>query len=98
MKNIYAAVTRKNLAGTKEYLPEEGLDIDTAIRLFTQMGAYPSFDENKKGTLETGKYADLVVLEEDLYTVEKEHLKDIEIAMTICNGKIVYENKEESYG
>lgn len=53
MKNIYAAVTRKNLAGTKEYLPEEGLDIDTAIRLFTQMGAYPSFDENKKGTLET---------------------------------------------
>lgn len=98
MKNIYAAVTRKNLAGTKEYLPEEGLDIDTAIRLFTQMGAYPSFDENKKGTLETGKFADLVVLEEDLYTVEKEHLKDIEIAMTICNGKIVYENKEESYG
>jgi len=90
--NIYAAVTRKDLNGYPQegWLPEEKLTVDEAVEIFTINGAYASFEENIKGTLEVGKLADMVVLSNDIFEIEKDKIKDVTADMTIINGKIVY--------
>jgi predicted amidohydrolase YtcJ len=55
-----------------------------------KVAAYTSFDEDILGSLEVGKYGDLVVLGKDLLTVPPETIKDIPIDMTIVNGKVVF--------
>lgn len=92
LENIYFAVTRKNISGQPEqgWLPEEKLSVKEAVRLFTKYPAYTSYSEDVNGTIEIGKHADFVVLEEDIYQVEPEHIKDIKVDMTILAGKTVY--------
>lgn len=53
-------------------------------------GAYASFDEDKKGSIEVGKLADLVVLSENILDVAQDRMKDVSVEMTIIDGKIVY--------
>ena len=90
--NIYEAVTRKDLNG----LPEEGfliaqaLSVDESLRAYTYEGAYASFEEDVKGTLEAGKFADFIILNEDLYKIDLMKIKDITVEKTIVNGKEVY--------
>jgi hypothetical protein len=59
--------------------------------MHTINGAFASFEEGFKGSLEVGKVADLVVLAEDLSLVPIEHLRDVGVAMTLGNGAVVYE-------
>jgi predicted amidohydrolase YtcJ len=59
--------------------------------MFGYEAAYASFDEHQKGTLEVGKLADLVVLGEDICTVDPHNIKDIPVLKTIVGGKVVYE-------
>jgi len=61
-----------------------------ALRLFTVNGAMIGFEENLKGCIEVGKLADFTVLAEDIYQVPREKIGDIEVAMTIVNGKVAY--------
>ena len=61
-----------------------------ALKLYTINAAYQSFDEDRLGTLEAGKLADMVVLGEDLLTVPTEKIIDIPVEMTIVDGKVVY--------
>jgi predicted amidohydrolase YtcJ len=86
MLGIWAAVARKDFA-------EESLTVEEALKTYTVNAAYASFDEDKKGTVEAGKFADLTVLSDDLYSVAPENLKDVTVEMTIVNGRIVYESK-----
>ena len=74
MENIYFAVTSKNIKGLPEkgWMPSQRLSIDEAVRLFTINAAYQSFEENIKGTLEIGKYADIVGLEKNIYNIDFE--------------------------
>lgn len=90
MENIYTAVTRKNLAGTKVYLPEQKVSVMEGVRMFTSEGAYPSYDEKRRGSLEIGKLADLVVLAEDIFTIPEDNIKDVKVEETILAGKTVY--------
>lgn len=92
LENIFFAVTRKNTKCQPEngWFPQEKLSIDEAVRLFTINGARHSFEEDVKGSLEIGKLADLVVLEKDIYTIPENEIKDVNINMTILDGKIVY--------
>jgi hypothetical protein len=53
--------------------------------------AYASFDESKKGSLEAGKLADLVVLSEDIARVPVTELRDLPVDMTVIDGRVVYE-------
>lgn len=96
MENIYFAVTRKNFSGKPEggWLPEERLSVKEAVRLFTQAPAYASFSEETHGTIELGKTADLVVLEENLYEAPEERIKEIPVSMTIVGGSVVYERRQ----
>ena len=61
-----------------------------ALSLFTINGARIGFEENMKGCIENGKFADFVVLSEDIYQVPREKIGDIRVAMTIVAGIFVY--------
>ena len=87
--NLYAAVTRK---GMKGYClgEEECITVNEALRGMTREGAYMSFEENIKGTLEPGKLADCVLLDHDLTSIDTEELRNVLPLMTIVDGEIVY--------
>lgn len=80
---VWAAVTRKSFA-------EENLTVEEALKTYTLNAAYASFDENNKGTIEVGKFADVTVLSDDLLNVPAEEIKSVKVEMTIVDGKIVY--------
>jgi hypothetical protein len=87
---IYAAVTRKGASGA-EHAPEERLTIEEAIIGYTRNGAYITFEEAVKGTLEPGKLADMIVLSDDLLTIDAERILDVEVETTIVGGRVVFE-------
>ncbi|PKP61265.1 hypothetical protein CVT91_03545 [Candidatus Atribacteria bacterium HGW-Atribacteria-1] len=90
---IWAAVNRRaELTGEKLW-PEQCISVEEALRMFTVESAYLTFDENIKGSIEPGKFADLVVLGEDILHVPNMDIKDISILMTIMDGNIVYKNE-----
>lgn len=89
---IYYAVTRKNKTGTRGPLnPKERFTPAEALSCYTMGSAYAEFMEDKKGSITVGKYADLVVLSGDLTTVPRQQIKDLEVLMTVVDGKIVFE-------
>jgi predicted amidohydrolase YtcJ len=87
---LYAAVTRKGSSGAV-YGPEEALSIQEAIRMYTANGPYLTWDEHKKGTLEAGKFADMIVLDQDPLTIPAEQMLHLNVDLTIVGGKIVYD-------
>jgi hypothetical protein len=87
---IEQALTRRTMAGDV-CGPDERIDLTTAIRMHTINGAFASFEEGFKGSLEPGKAADLVVLAEDLSRVSVERLRDVGVALTMVGGEVVYE-------
>ena len=87
---IEQALTRKTMAGDV-CGPDECVDLTTAIRMHTINGAFGSFEEGFKGSLEAGKAADLVLLAEDLNRVPVERLRAVGVMMTVVGGEIVYE-------
>ncbi len=92
MKGIYEAVTRKDLKGEPidGWMPEQRLTVQEAVHGYTVGGAYTSFEEDIKGTIEEGKLADMVVLSKNIYKIPHDEIKDIKVEMTIFNGQIVY--------
>jgi len=86
---IYGVVTRNTLWGGK-LGPDQGITREQAIRSVTINGAYTSFEEKVKGSIEPGKYADFVVLSGDILTVPEEKIKDIKVLATVLGGKAVY--------
>ena len=90
LDNMRAAITRKNRAGTKTYLPEQALSVEQAVRLFTSDAAWPSRDEAVRGTLEVGKLADMVVLDQDLFEIDPGTFPRVKVLETVLNGNTVY--------
>jgi len=90
---LYAAVTRQTITGLPEegWFPDERLDIRTAIRAHTYNGAYSTFEEDIKGSIETGKLADLVVLSENLLEIPPEKMLETKVLLTVVGGRIVHE-------
>ena len=68
----------------------ETLDIRTALRSYTAWGARQMFLEDKIGSLEVGKQADIAVWDRDLYTVPADQIKDLQCLMTLLDGEVVY--------
>ncbi|MHB8580469.1 MAG: amidohydrolase [Ignavibacteriaceae bacterium] len=88
---IYSAVTRKTAGGKYQngWIPEEKISVEDSIKCYTINGAFASFEENIKGSIQTGKLADMVVLSEDILTIEPDKLKDVQVDMTIFDGEII---------
>jgi predicted amidohydrolase YtcJ len=93
-RGLYAAVTRKNEAGTKEYFPEQKISIDQAIAAYTSGAAYAEFAESKKGRLAPGYLADFVVLDRDITKVAPAEILQTKVLRTVVGGKTVYEAKQ----
>ena len=91
---IWSAVNRVRKSG-KVFRPEERLTLEEAIRAYTYSPAWAFFEEDLKGSIEVGKYADLVVLGRDILTVDPLEIKDIPVLRTMTNGKFVYLNPDQ---
>jgi predicted amidohydrolase YtcJ len=89
---VYAAVTRRTLDDRNPHgwVPEEKITVEEAMKSYTIANAYASFDELKKGSLETGKLADVVVLDRDIFTIPPVQVPQAVVLYTIVGGKIVY--------
>jgi predicted amidohydrolase YtcJ len=83
---VWAAVTRKDFS-------EESLTAEEALKTYTSDAAYASFDEERKGTIELGKFADLTILSDDLFGLQPDAIREVAIAMTVVDGKVVYSGK-----
>jgi predicted amidohydrolase YtcJ len=93
---IYWLVTGKTVGGTQLYPSGNLLSRMEALRLMTVNGGWFSGDEEKKGSIEVGKLADLAVLSLDYFTVPAEQLMEIESVLTIVGGRIVFAAQEFS--
>lgn len=91
--SIWAAVNRITREG-KILGPEQRIDIITALKSMTVYGAELIFQEDQLGSIEVGKLADLVVLDQDPTAVDIQEIKNIEIKSTFIGGKLVYERTE----
>ena len=91
---IYAAVTRRNVGETHDgYNPQEKVSRFEAVRLYTVGAAEIIGQHHIRGKIAAGYAADFTILQEDLFHVEIEHLPQIQVACTVVDGKIVYENR-----
>ncbi len=93
---IYAAVTRQTLDGKNPdgWVPEQKVTVEQALKAYTIDAAYAAFEEDIKGSLEVGKLADFVVINDDITAVESSKIKDLQVLQTYVGGKMVYELKE----
>ena len=92
-RGVYAAITRQNEAGTKEYYPEQKLTIHDAISAYTTGSAFAEFAEKQKGTLMPEMLADFVVLDRDITKVPPPEILKTRVLRTVVGGKTVYEAK-----
>jgi predicted amidohydrolase YtcJ len=92
---IYAAVTRRTLDGKNPggWVPEQKISVAEAVRAYTAGVAYATFDETKWGTLAPGYYADVVVVDRNLFTTPPESLAQARVRYTIAGGRVVYEKR-----
>ncbi len=92
LENIYCAVTRMDLQQKPEggWLPEQKLTVSQAVKAYTVDSAYASYEENVKGSIEEGKFADMAVLSHNIFELHPVKIKDAYCTMTVKGGKIVY--------
>jgi predicted amidohydrolase YtcJ len=90
---VYAAVTRATLDGKhpEGWFPEQRLTVDEALRAYTSGSAYAAFQERDKGTLAAGKFADVIVLSDDLTKIAPEKIRDVKVMTTVAGGRVVYD-------
>ena len=95
LMGIYAAVTRRTLDGETPdgWVPEQKISVEQALIGYTITSAYASFEEDVKGSLEPGKLADFVILDQNLLEIDPVAIKDVKVLMTFVGGKKVYELK-----
>ena len=86
---VQSCVTRTDSTG-KEWGVNQKISVEEALRLYTLNGAYASFEEDSKGSIEVGKLADLVVLGSDPTQIDPLSIKDIHVEQTIVGGETVY--------
>ena len=92
MIEFYAAVARKDLAGQsgEGWHPEEKVTREQALKMFTIWPAFAAFEEDQRGSLETGKLADLTILSQDIMTIPESEIQKTKTLFTVINGEIVF--------
>jgi predicted amidohydrolase YtcJ len=88
--SLYWLVTGKTVGGTQLFADDNRLTREEALRLFTVGSAWMSQEENVKGRIAPGQYADFAVLSDDYLGVPEERIKDLESVLTVLGGKVVY--------
>jgi predicted amidohydrolase YtcJ len=90
---MQTAITRRAKWYDGQLHPEEALTREQAIRFYTINNAYLLFKEDRVGSLEAGKLADLIVLDRDILTCPVDTIKDTQVKQTYLGGKLVF-NRE----
>jgi predicted amidohydrolase YtcJ len=88
---IWQTIARTDYRTKERVAPEQALSRADALRCATANGAYLTFDESKKGSLEVGKFADLAVLSADPLTVEEGKIAELTSLMTMVGGRVVHD-------
>ena len=89
---IYSAVTRQGLGGEAPggWIPEERVDLETAVRAYTVDGAYANFAERNRGSIRVGHYADLILLSSNLFEIPPSEFLKTQVDLTWVGGELVY--------
>jgi predicted amidohydrolase YtcJ len=89
---IHAAVNRQDNDGIPEkgWYPEQSLSVFEAVKLYTINSAFAEFQEEKKGVLKKGMYADFIVLNKDIFSVPKREIRFLKVMATFLGGNLVY--------
>lgn len=97
---LYRAVTRVHNDGKPEggWNPGQRISMEEALHAYTLNGYYGVRREHELGTLERGKLADLIVLDQNLLTAEPEKIRDTRVILTVVDGRIVYEDPDQKRG
>jgi len=92
MIEFYAAVARKDLQGRsgEGWHPEEKVTRDQALKMFTAWAAFSAFEEDRRGTIEVGKLADLTILDQDIMRIPELEILKTKTLYTVINGEIAY--------
>jgi predicted amidohydrolase YtcJ len=90
---IYAAVTRATLDGKNPqgWFPEQKLTVAEAVHAYTLGSAYAEFQEKEKGSITTGKLADMVLLSDDIFSIDPVRIRDVKVLKTIVGGKVIWD-------
>ena len=93
LEGIYASITRKDKMGYPEdgWIPSQKMNLPEAIKSYTEWASYASNEENIKGKIEEGYYADFTVLDRELKSENPKKILETRVLATILNGKIIYE-------
>ena len=92
LEGIYAAVTRQTLDGKNPdgWVPEQKISVEEALKSYTISAAYASFEENIKGSIKSGKLADFVILDKNLFEINPAAIRNVKILRTSVGGEFVY--------
>ena len=93
MLGIYAAVTRATLDGKNPngWFPEQKLTVEESVRAYTIGSAYAEFQEHEKGSITPGKLADMVLLSDDIFSIDPVKIRDVKVLKTIVGGKVIWD-------
>jgi predicted amidohydrolase YtcJ len=91
LQTLYAAVTRATLDGKRPggWVPEQRITLAEAVSAYTAGAAYAEFQEKDKGRLVPGQLADLVVLDQDVFSIPPERLREVKVDLTVVGGRVV---------
>jgi predicted amidohydrolase YtcJ len=90
---IYHFVTRDTISGGV-LGPDQKISREDALRLVTRNHWYLTFEENSKGVIAPGRYADMVVMADDIMTVPAQRIEQTHVLMTMVAGKVVYQHRD----
>jgi predicted amidohydrolase YtcJ len=93
---VYAAVTRRTIDGknAKGWVPEQKISVEETVRAYTVGSAYAEFQDNVKGSITTGKLADLVLLSRDIFKIDPKEIENVKVLLTMVDGRVVYEERD----
>lgn len=94
---VYAAVTRATLDGKNPngWFPEQKLTVAEAVEAYTMGSAYAEFQEREKGSITPGKLADMVLLSDDIFSIDPAKIRDVRVLKTFVGGRLVFDSTME---
>ncbi len=94
IRGLHTAVNRKTIHGQPPagWVPEQKISIQDALFAYTYGGAYSSHEENVKGKIAPGYFADIIVLSQDVFSIDPMKTHETKVLMTIFNGKIIFQD------
>jgi len=96
---VYAAVTRATLDGKNPngWFPEQKLTVEESVRAYTMGSAYAEFQEKEKGSIAPSKLADMVLLSDDIFSIDPAKIRDVRVLKTIVGGKVVWDSSRKQH-